>query len=72
MPYIGTICILIDTEDETQAQDAMSETMRELMQDFNPQSCFRDWQWCLGERELIKVQPIPTDFHMDNDWPSEI
>lgn len=72
MPYMATICILVDVEEEAQAMDAIAETMRPLMQDFNPVSCLRDWQWCLGERELIRVEPIPEDFKMDDTWPSEV
>ncbi len=70
MAYVGTIAILIDVETESEAMDAISETMRQLMQPFaGPQSVFRDWMWCSGEDELKQIGPIPSDFQMDDEWP---
>lgn len=69
MSYIVTIAILVDVETEAEAIDAIAEAIRPLIKDFAPLSCLRDWQWCLGEGEIMKAGPIPSDFQMDNEWP---
>jgi hypothetical protein len=69
MPYVATIAILVDVETETEAMDVIAETMRPLMHAYNKASCFKDWQWCLGEHELVQTRPIPSDFIMDDEWP---
>jgi hypothetical protein len=69
MTYVATICILVDVESEPEALDAIAESMRPLMRAHNRASCLRDWQWCLGEHELIQTRPIPADFRMDDEWP---
>lgn len=74
MPYVATICILVDVDSEAEAMDAIAETMRPLMQPFNSTSCLRDWMWdnAAPEGELIKVGPIHSDFQMDNEWPDAL
>lgn len=69
MAWVGTICILLEVEDESEAMDAVAETMRPLLKTHNERSCIRDWQWAQGEDELIEVNSIPAEFRPDDAWP---
>ena len=72
MAYVATIDILIDVETEAEAMDAIAESIRPLMQAFNPQSCFKDWNWSDkrdDDESLLKIGSIPSSFQMDNEWP---
>ena len=75
MPYIVTIEVLIDVPTESEAMDAISESMRPLMKPFNDSSCLRDWRYAEDiARSNIEetATAIPNDFAMDNVWPDPI
>lgn len=43
--HIATIQILVDVEDEGEAADLISETLREHLREFNPASAIIDWRY---------------------------
>lgn len=75
MPFIATIAILVDVETEAEAADAVAETMRQHMQQHEPKSCFRDWNYDDGGGAFPSIQevlPIPADFAPDQPWPDPV
>ncbi len=53
--YLATIQLLIEVDSQAEAEDAVAEGMRPLLQEFEPESCWIDWQYFLG------WHPIPHD-----------
>jgi hypothetical protein len=45
MYYKATIEILVDVETEAEACDCLSETLRPLLREFEPQSSVIDWRY---------------------------
>src|SRR4051812_16065583 len=43
--FKATIEILLDVDSETDACDAISETLREQLRTFTPDSCIIDWRY---------------------------
>jgi len=74
MPYLATIDLLLDVDNETDAADAVSELMRPLVRAYVPHStsCLVDWCYTQDMPDFanfLQTEPLPADFHPDNPWP---
>jgi len=54
--YIATVHILVKTNDESDACDAIAEAMRHLTYDGD--SCFADWEYVRVGKQLLS--PVET------------